>query len=126
MIWQLFCLRNSPESTAHILVDFASSAFSYSKKMIFSVSSAEVNWCLEFGPESVLLEVRTISTKTVLNSIELLLSVWNLLESQGIRFMEEALTGAPLTQDQLQRPYEVHKNLEVPGIHDRIRGWEGQ
>jgi len=67
--------------------------------MIFSASSAELNWSLEFGPESVLLELRNISTETVVKFIELPLSVWNLLESQRLRFMEEALTGAPLTQE---------------------------
>ena len=84
--------------------------------MNFSLLSAEVNWSLEFGPESVLLQVRKISTETSVNSIELPLSVWNLLESERFRLMEEALTGAPLTQEQQQRPCEVHENLEVPGI----------
>ena len=40
--------------------------------------------------------------------------------------MEEALTGAPLTLEQQQRPYEVHENLEVPGIQYPFRGWEAQ
>ena len=40
--------------------------------------------------------------------------------------MEEALTGAPLTQEQQQQPYEVHENLEIPGIQDPHRGCEGQ
>ena len=40
--------------------------------------------------------------------------------------MEKASTGAPLTQQQQQRPYEVHGNQKVPGIQDPIRGLEGQ
>ena len=72
--------------------------------MIFSVSRTEVNWSLEFGPESFYLEAHNISTQKVVNSIELPLSVSNLLESQKLSFMEEALTGAPLTQEQQQRP----------------------
>ena len=40
--------------------------------------------------------------------------------------MEEALTGAPHTREQQQRPYEVHEYLEVPGIQDPIRGRKGQ
>ena len=51
--------------------------------------------------------------------------MWNFLEIQRLRFVEELLTGAPLTQEQQQQPYEVHGNLEVPGIQDPIRGWEG-
>ena len=50
----------------------------------------------------------------------------NLPESQRLWFMEEALTGATLTLEQQQRPYEVHENLEVPGIQDPFRGWEAQ
>ena len=57
-----------------------------------------------------------------MNSIELPLSLWNLLESQRLRFMEELLTGAPLTQEQQRRPYREHENLEVPGIQEPIRG----
>ena len=40
--------------------------------------------------------------------------------------MEEALTGAPLTQEQQHRPYEVHENLGVPKIQDPIPEREGQ
>ena len=48
--------------------------------------------------------------------------MWNRLENQRLRFMEEALTGDPLTQEQQQRTFEVRENLEVPGIPDPIRG----
>ena len=94
--------------------------------MIFSLSSAEVNWSLEFGPGSSLIEVRKRSTEKVVYSIELPLSVWNTLERQRLRFMDEALTGAPLTREQQQRPNEVHENPEVPGIQDTFRGCEDQ
>ena len=40
--------------------------------------------------------------------------------------MEEALTGAAPTQEQQQRSYEVHENLENLGIQDPIRRLEGQ
>ena len=75
-----------------------------------------MNWYLEFGPESALLEVPNISTQTVVNSIELLLSRLNLRESQRLRFVEETLTGAPLTQEQQQRSNEINENLEAPRI----------
>ena len=92
--------------------------------MIFSVSNEQKNWSLEFGPDSVLLEVRTLPNESVENSIEIPLSVWNLLESRRLRFMEEALIGGPLTDAERQRPYEVHENL--PDVQGPIRGWEGQ
>ena len=79
--------------------------------MIFSVSNEQKSWSLEFGPDSVLLEVRTLPNESVENSIEIPLSVWNLLESRRLRFMEEALIGGPLTDAERQRPYEVHENL---------------
>ena len=59
-------------------------------------------------------------------TIKLPLSVWTLLEIQRLRFIEEALTGAPFMQEQQQGSYEVLEKLEVPGIPDPIRGWEGQ
>lgn len=92
--------------------------------MIFSISNGQRNWSLEFGPDSVLLEVRSVPNESVENSIEIPLSVWNLLESQRLRFMEEALTGGPLTDAERQRPYEVHEIL--PDVQGSIRGWEGQ
>ena len=50
--------------------------------------------------------------------------MWNVLESQRLRFMEGALTGTPFTQADQQRPYEVHEKL--PAMQDPIRGWERQ
>ena len=38
--------------------------------------------------------------------------------------MDVALTGAPLTQAEQQRPTEVPENL--PAMQSPIRGWEGQ
>ena len=84
-----------------------------------------MNRSLEFGQESVLLEIRNLSTETVVNSTDLTLFLWNLLEGQRLRFLEEVLTGAPHTQEQQQRPYDVHEYLEVPGIQDPIRGRKG-
>ena len=91
-----------------------------------SVSSAEVNWSLEYRTVSVLLEVRNVSTKTVVNSIQLLPFASNLLQSQRLRFKEETLTGAPLKQEQQQRPNGVHENLKVSRIQDPVQGWHGQ
>ena len=85
-----------------------------------------MNSFFEIGPWSFLLGVLNISSETVVNSIELPLSVWHILESEIFRFTEEALTGAPFMPKKQQRPYEVHKNLEGPRSQDLVRGWEGQ
>ena len=53
--------------------------------------------------------------------------------SQRLRLLDDAISGAPLTEDEQVRPYEVHeqaKNLDLPPRRamrqDAIRGWEGQ
>ena len=101
--------------------------------MIFSVSNNNMTWSLEIGPETVSLEVQKFADEAVLNSIEIPLAVWNLLESQRLRFSEDAISGAPLTEDEQARPHEVHKQANVPNLlagramrRDAIRGWEGQ
>ena len=101
--------------------------------MIFSVSNNNMNWSLEFGPDTVSLEVQNFADQAVLNSIEIPLAVWNLLESQRLRFLEDAISGAPLTEDEKARPYEVHEQANVPNLlpnhamrQDALRGWEGQ
>ena len=101
--------------------------------MIFSVSNNNMNWSLEFGPDTVSLEVQNFADQAVLNSIEIPLAVWNLLESQRLRFLEDAISGAPLTEDEQARPYEVHEQANVPNLlpnhamrQDALRGWEGQ
>ena len=91
---------------------------------MISVSNAERNWSLEFGLDSVLLQVRSVPDESVENSIEIPLSVCNLLESRRLRFMEKALIWGPLTDAERQRPYEVHENL--PDVQGPIRGWEMQ
>ena len=70
--------------------------------------------------------------EVVLNSIEIPLAVWNLLESQRLRFLEDAISGAPLTEDEQARPYEVYEQANVPNLlpnhamrQDALRGWEG-
>ena len=59
-----------------------------------------MNWSLEFGPDTVSLEVQNFADQAVLNSIEIPLAVWNLLESQRLRFLEDTISGAPLTEDE--------------------------
>ena len=92
-----------------------------------------MNWSLEFGPDTVSLEVQNFADQAVLNSIEIPLVVWNLLESQRLRFLEDAISGAPLTEDEQAGPYEVHEQANVTNLlpnhamrQDAVRGWEEQ
>ena len=54
----------------------------------------------------------------------MLLLEWKVLGIQRLQFMEEALTGTPITQSERQRLYEVRENL--PAMQDPVRGWERQ
>ena len=88
---------------------------------------------MEFGPDTVSLEVQNFADQAVLNSIEISLAVWNLLESQRLRFLEDTISGAPLTEDEQARPYEVHEQANAPNLlpnhamrQDALRGWQGQ
>ena len=101
--------------------------------MIFCVSNNNMNWSLEFGPDTVSLEVQNFADQAVLSSIEIPLAVWNLLESQRLRFLEDAISGAPQTEDEQARPYEVQEQANVPNLlpnhamrQDVLRGWDGQ
>ena len=59
--------------------------------------------------------------------------MWNLLESQRLRFLEDAISGSPLTEDEQARTYEVHEQANVASLlpnhamrEDALRGWYGQ
>ena len=101
--------------------------------MTFSVSHKNMSWSLEFGPDNVSLEVHNFADEVALNSNEIPLAVWNLLESQGQRLLEDAIAGAPLTEGEQTRPYELHEQANVPNLLPNlamcqyaIRGWKGQ
>ena len=73
--------------------------------------------------------MQNFADQAVLNSVEIPLAVWNLLESQRLRFLEDAISGAPLTEDEQARPYEVHEQADVPNLlpnhvmrQDALRG----
>ena len=88
-----------------------------------------MNWSLEFGPDTFSLEVQNFDSEAVLSLMKVPLAVWNLLESQRLRFLEDAFSGAPLTDYEQARPHEVHEQENVlnrPMRQDAIRGWEGQ
>ena len=77
--------------------------------------------------------MQNFADEAVLNSVEFPLAVWNLLESQRLRFLEETISGAPLTEDEQAGPYETHEQANVPNLlpnhamrQDALRGWVGQ
>ena len=97
------------------------------------MSNNNMKWSPEFGPDTVSLEVQDFADEAVLNSIEIPLAVWNLLESQRQRFLVAAIAGAPLTEDEQARLYELHEQTIVPNLLPNramrqvaIRGWERQ
>ena len=101
--------------------------------MIFSVSNNNIIFSLEFGPDTVSLDMQNFADEAVLNSIEIHIAVWNLLESQRLRFLEDAISVAPLTEDEQAKRFEVHEQANVPNLpanhamrQDILRGWEGQ
>ena len=101
--------------------------------MMFSLSNKNMNWSLELVADTVSLEVQIFADKAVLITIEIPLAVWNLLESHSLRFLVDEISGAPLTEDEQARPYEVHKQANVPNLlpncamrQGAIRGWVGQ
>ena len=92
-----------------------------------------MNKSLDFGPDSVSLQKQNFTDEAVLDSIEIPLAVWSLLESQRLRVLGDAISGAPRTEDEQARRYEVHKQANVANLlpnramrQDAIRGWEGQ
>ena len=92
-----------------------------------------MNRSLEFGPDSVSLEKQNFTDEAVLDSIEIPLAVRKLLESQRLQFLEDAISGAHLTEDEHARRYEAHEQANVANLlpnrampQDAIRGREGQ
>ena len=97
------------------------------------MSNNSMNWCLEFGPDTVSQEVQKFADQAVLIPIKIPLAVWSLLESQRLRFLEDAISVAPVTEDEHARPYEVHEQANVPNLlpnhamrQDALRGCEWQ
>ena len=92
-----------------------------------------MNRSLVFGADTVSLEVQNFADGAVLLSIAIPLAVWNLLESQSLWFLEDAISGARLTEDEQARPYEENEQANVPNLlpnhamlQDALRCREGQ
>ena len=59
--------------------------------MIFSVSNDDIEWFLDFGPDSVNLTVKNLVQKVTISSQETPLAAWSLLLSQRQDFLNNHL-----------------------------------
>ena len=65
--------------------------------MIFSVSNDEIQWSLDFGPDSVTIAVIDLDQNIRISSQEIPLAAWQLLLSQRQDFLNNQLTRVPIT-----------------------------
>ena len=68
--------------------------------MIFSVSNDEIQWILDFGPDSVTIAVNDLDQNLTIGSQEKPLAAWQLLLSQGQDFANNHLAQVPITPNQ--------------------------
>ena len=68
--------------------------------MIFSVSSDGIQWTLDFGPDSVTIEIIDLNQNITISSQEIPLAAWQLLLSQRQDFLNNHLARVPITPNQ--------------------------
>ena len=68
--------------------------------MIFALSIDGIQWSLDFGPDSVTLNVKDLVQEMTKISQEVSLTVWSLLLSQRQDFLNNVLVQFPLTPNQ--------------------------
>ena len=68
--------------------------------MIFSVSNDEIQWTLDFAPDSVTIAVIDLVQNITISSQEIPLAAWQLLLSQSKDFLDDHLPRVPITQNQ--------------------------
>ena len=76
--------------------------------MIFSVSNDEIQWTLDFGPDSVTIAVNDLDQNITISSHEIPLAAWQLLLSQRRDFLNNHLARVPITPNQ-QGTIEMRK-----------------
>ena len=67
--------------------------------MILSVSNDEIQWTLDFGPDSVTIAVNDLHQKLTTSSQEIPLADWQLLLSQRKDFLNNLLSRVPITEN---------------------------
>ena len=68
--------------------------------MTFSVLSDGIEWCLDFGPDSVTLSVKNLVQEMTTSSQEALLAAWIFLLSQRQEILNNQLARIPVTPNQ--------------------------
>ena len=104
--------------------------------MIFSVSNDEIQWTLDFGPDSVNIAVNGLDQKITTSSQEIPLAAWQLL-SQRQDFLNNHLARVPITSNQegtMEMRDEVLSSVgaqdldtsgyQVPDLEDIEFNWE--
>ena len=79
--------------------------------MIFSVSNDEIQWNLDFGPDSVTNSGNDLDQNVTISSQEIPLAAWQLLLSQRQDLLNNHLAQVPITPNQ-QGTFEMRE--EVP------------
>ena len=105
--------------------------------MIFSVSSDEIEWTLDFGPDSVTIAVNDLYQNITIRSQEIPLAAWQLLLGQRQDFLNNHLARVPITANQegtMEMRDEVRSNVgaqdldtssyQVSDLEDIEFNWE--
>ena len=76
--------------------------------MQFTVSNNGTQWTLDFGPDSVVLNVKQLDEYLIISSLENPLSAWSLLLSQRKEFLDNHLPRVPIAPNQ-QGTFEMRE-----------------
>ena len=78
--------------------------------MHFTVSNNGTQWTLDFGPDSVVLNVKDLDENITISSLEIPLLAWSLLLSQRQEFLDNHLRRVPITPNQ-QGTFEMREGV---------------
>ena len=78
--------------------------------MVFSVSNDGIEWCLEFGPDSVARTVKDLVQEMTKSSQEISLAARSLLLSQRQEFLNNHLARFPVSPNQ-QKKHEMRDEV---------------
>ena len=85
--------------------------------MIFAVSNEGIQWCLDYGPDSVILTVKDLVQEMTTSSQEIPLPAWNLL-SQRQEFLDNPFAQVLITPNQ-QGTFEMREEIHaIAGAQD--------
>ena len=107
-IFQIVSFNFNLQSTATQLT------FNLQKIMTFSVSNDGIQWTVDFGSDSVTIEVNDLDQKLTISSQAIPLAAWQLLLSQRQAFLNNHLAQVPITPNQ-QGTFEMRELLSSVG-----------